>query len=286
MYRKLIKASQTIWRVMVITYERFGDMRATESAAGMSYYALFSLFPLLLFLIVAGSFVLEDQAAYQTVIDLVLTLVPVSSQVVVDNLQEVLDLRGTMGLVAGVGLLWSASGFFGILSHQVNIIRPKAKPRTGWHMRLIGLAIVAGLAVLLILWMFLSPILRVVLDLLTPILAEWIILARGVITLVTYWLLPFTLAYLLYRYVPRGKARSHEALVAAIIVMLAWNVATLAFTWYLASGLVQYRLVYGSLGSLIALIFWIYITNLIILVGAHISAAIAQHAQESSDNSI
>jgi len=49
---------------------------------------------------------------------------------------------------------------------------------------------------------------------------------------------------------------------------------TAGFAWYLSSGLSKYRLVYGSLGSIVALMFWLYVTSGIILFGAHLSAAI------------
>ncbi|MGI5915646.1 MAG: YihY/virulence factor BrkB family protein, partial [Anaerolineae bacterium] len=251
--------------------------------AGMSYYALFSLFPMLLFFIVAATFVLEDEAAYQFVLDLAVTALPVSPQVVIDNLQEVLALRGTIGLIAGLGFLWSASGFFGILSHQVNIIRPRAVARTGVHVRLIGLGIVAGLAILLILWLFISPLLRMVLDRLLPRIEGQVDYTRQAVNILSYWIFPLGISYLLYRYAPRGRAHKREAITGAIVATTAWNAANFFFSWYLSSGLAQYRFVYGSLGSLVAFVFWIYITNTIILIGAHISAAIAQYTQERQD---
>ena len=60
---------------------------------------------------------------------------------------------------------------------------------------------------------------------------------------------------------------------------LAGEIATNGFTWYLSSGIVQYELVYGSLGAIVALMLWIYIGALIILFGAHLGAAIARHAE-------
>jgi len=283
MLRRIRDAMMAIWRVGAITLQRFGDMRAGESAAGMSYYALFSLFPMLLFFIVAATFVLEDEAAYQFVLDLAVTALPVSPQVVTDNLQEVLALRGTIGLIAGLGFLWSASGFFGILSHQVNIIRPRAVARTGVHVRLIGLGIVAGLAILLILWLFISPLLRMVLDRLLPRIEGQVDYTRQAVNILSYWIFPLGISYLLYRYAPRGRAHKREAITGAIVATTAWNAANFFFSWYLSRGLAQYRFVYGSLGSLVAFVFWIYITNTIILIGAHISAAIAQYTQERQD---
>jgi len=58
--------------------------------------------------------------------------------------------------------------------------------------------------------------------------------------------------------------------------VIAEEAATSAFSWFLSSGLSRYNLVYGSLGALISFMTWIYIINLIVLFGAHLSAAIGQ----------
>jgi membrane protein len=56
-------------------------------------------------------------------------------------------------------------------------------------------------------------------------------------------------------------------------------IATSGFSWYLRSGrgLTNYNLVYGSLGTIVALMFWIYLISLIILIGAHLSSSIAYY---------
>ncbi|MHB1385074.1 MAG: YhjD/YihY/BrkB family envelope integrity protein, partial [Bellilinea sp.] len=48
------------------------------------------------------------------------------------------------------------------------------------------------------------------------------------------------------------------------------------FTWYLSSGIIRYEILYGSLGTVLALMFWIYLSCLIILLGAHLTASIDQ----------
>jgi membrane protein len=67
-----------------------------------------------------------------------------------------------------------------------------------------------------------------------------------------------------------------EAFWGALVATLAGEIATRGFTWYLSSGIVQYELVYGSLGAIVALMLWIYIGGWIVLFGAHLSAAVAR----------
>ncbi len=63
-----------------------------------------------------------------------------------------------------------------------------------------------------------------------------------------------------------------------LITGVAWVLLNNGFAWYLSSGLSQYQLVYGSLGTIVALLFWVYLTGTIVLIGAHLTASI-QHAR-------
>ncbi len=88
---------------------------------------------------------------------------------------------------------------------------------------------------------------------------------------------------ILYRWVPKTKVRWSEAFGGAIFAVIAEWAATSVFSWYLSSGLSRYNLVYGSLGALISFMTLIYIINLIVLFGAHLSAAIARHKRLSCE---
>jgi membrane protein len=88
-------------------------------------------------------------------------------------------------------------------------------------------------------------------------------------------IISFLLFLILYRQVPRVPIGWREAAVSAVAAAVAWRLASIGFVWYLRSGLVSYNLVYGSLGSLAALLFWIYWSGWILLFGAHLCSAIA-----------
>jgi len=260
----------------------FGDVRAAEATAGIAYYAIFSLFPLVLALIAAGSFVLESEQVQRQVLNIVSEAFPVSQPLIERNIRAVLELRGTVRFVALISLVWSATGVLMALARNINRAWPEARPRNFLEDRLLALGMVSGLAVLLAL----SSISNTVLDVLarfrvplggglsiyeTPL---WTILSSA---------LPRLFAFLallgLYRWVPNTRVRWSDAFWGALAATVAWEVATNGFTWYLSSGLVQYELVYGSLGAVVALMLWIYIISLIALFGAHLSAAIARHGR-------
>ena len=131
--------------------QRFGEMNGSEAAASMAYYTLFSLFPLMLALVAAGSFLLNRQSVFQQVVDLVGSAIPISQTLIKENLRQVLELRGPVGLVGLGAALWSGTGAFTVLTRNINRAWYQAQPRSVVKNRLMGLAMVGTLAVLLIL---------------------------------------------------------------------------------------------------------------------------------------
>jgi YihY family inner membrane protein len=89
----------------------------------------------------------------------------------------------------------------------------------------------------------------------------------------------FVLLTALYVWLPKARVRLREAVVGAAVCALALRAATTLFTAFLSSGLVRYNLVYGSLGALLALLSWVYVASLVVLGGAHLSAAVATHTR-------
>ncbi len=262
-------------------FETFGEARGAEAAAGMAYYAMFSLFPLLLALVAAGSFVLDRQAVMQQAVQLVSEAMPISQGLIRENLQQVLELRGAVGLIGLLGAVWSATGVFTILSRHVNRAWTEAEPRNFLENRLVGLGMVGILALLLALSLVSGTVLNVLSRLELPIWQNLAILGSPLWTILSTvipWLFIFFLFLALYRWVPNAEVPGRAAFWASIVVAVVWEIAANAFAWYVGSGIARYRLVYGSLGAIVALMFWIYLSSWITIFGAHLAAAIARKA--------
>jgi membrane protein len=268
--------------ILTDAIHHFEGARAAEATASIAYYTVFSLFPLLLVLIAAGSFVLEREQVQQRVLDFVDEVFPISHPLIERNIQSVLALRGTVGLVALVSLLWSGTGALTVLAHHINRAWPEAEPRSFLERRLVALGMVGGLAVLLALSSVADTVFDVLARLSVPLGGGLSVYETPLWTILSN-VAPRLLAFLallgLYRWVPNTKVRWTEAFWGALVATLAGEIATNGFAWYLSSGIVQYELVYGSLGTIVALMLWVYIGALIILFGAHLSAAIARYAE-------
>ncbi len=266
--------------------ERFTEARAAQGAAAMAYYAVFSLFPLLLVLVAALGYWMTDEEAMREAVDLVSLAVPVSRGVIEENLSAVQELRGAVGLVGLGGLLWSASGVFSVLAHNLNLAWPGAEPRSAVGVRLMGMGMVGGFFALLVL----SVVSNTVVDILQRVEEPTGMLADGSVVWETLSrLAPSVLALLLfvnlYRWVPNAEVDWRSALWGAIIAAAAWEVFKNVFVWYLASELSRYEIVYGSLGAVVILMFWSYLSSWILLFGAHLAAGIGARSKALREGS-
>ena len=97
---RLSRGSLDVVRVAI---KNFGLARGAEAAASLAYYALFSLFPLLLVLISVVAFVLKSEDAHSVTVDFITQILPNSRVLIELNVQEILNRRGTIGLIGLVG---------------------------------------------------------------------------------------------------------------------------------------------------------------------------------------
>jgi membrane protein len=285
-YREANDRTGGVLGILAKALQSFDKARATQAAAGMAYYTFFSLFPLLIGLIIGGSFILERQDVYQNVVDFFVEAFPTSQTLIEQNINQVLELRGAVGIIGLVSLLWSGTNVFAILAHNINQAWAQAESRNLLEKRLVALGMVGALAGLLILSLLSTALLDLLPRLEVPLWGPVDIYQTPVWTLVSGllpWFFTFLLFFGLYLWVPNTEVDWFSAAWGALVAALGWEIAIRGFTWYLSSGMAQYRLVYGSLGAVVALLFWIYLSSLIVLFGAHLSAAVAEHRHEQGE---
>ena len=269
--------------ILQTAIKTFTEKQAAQASAGLAFYTFFSIFPLMLVFIAVGSYFLDSHQVFNTVTQFIQQALPISRQVINENLEEILEERGTAGIVSVLTLLWSASGMFTSLAYNINLAWPRAARRNFLQSRLVGLWMIMGLIGLIILSLILSwltarlPFMNI--EAASP---SDLVLLR-VISALGSWLMVFLVFLTLYRWIPTLRGRWNATLWGALIASLAWKVVIAGFGWYLGSGFGQYQLVYGSLGAIVAFLVLIYIISLITLFGAHLSAAIDGWERERMD---
>ncbi|MGC9514378.1 YihY/virulence factor BrkB family protein [Methanocrinis sp.] len=284
-------------RISIQALLSFNEARASEAAAAIAYYALFSLFPLLIILVVVSSSLLQSQDVKDQILNMVGEVLPPgeelarenmqrllelggllpAQEILKENVQQVLDLRIPVGIGAAFGLLWASTSVFTALARNINRAWQGRSQRNFLKWRLIGLAMTGSLLTgLLILSLVFSSLLGLISQFQGggfPLSEIWYLkLLSNLIPI----LLVFLTATVLYLWAPDDEVRWPEAGWGALVATSCWAVSKVGFSWYIESGLARHQLVYGSLGTVVVLMLWVYLSGMIILYGAHLSAAIGR----------
>lgn len=266
--------------ILQTALKTFTEKQAAQASAGLAYYTFFSIFPLMLAFIAGGSYFLDSHQVFNTVTQFIQQALPISRQVINENLEEILEARGTAGIISLLILLWSASGMFTNLAYNINLAWPLATRRNFLQNRLVGLWMIVGVLGLIALSLILSWLTaRLPFMNLNDGSPSLLALLRILSTLGS-WLIIFLVFLGLYHWIPTLRVRWSATIWGALIASLAWKAVIAGFGWYLGSSFGQYQLVYGSLGAIVAFLFLIYIISLITLFGAHLSAAIESWESE------
>jgi membrane protein len=286
-YTWLNELSEGRLRVLVDAHTSFIAARGMEAAGALAYYAMFSLFPLLILMVSLASFFIQGDSAELRILDYVTQAIPVSRDLIQQVLHQTLRAREAMGLVGAVTLVWSASAAFSVLVHNINRAWPEAPRRNYLHNRLVGMSMVAVLGLLTLLAIVATTLAAVLSRLRFPFLETFGLLNTSLWEVLSN-LLPIVVVYLIfagmYLSAPNTRVERKAALVGALVATVGWRVALSLFTWFINSGFGNYRLIYGSLGGVVVLLVWIYLCSWITLYCAHLSASMARFLRAESVN--
>lgn len=255
--------------------ERFSQMRGVEGSASIAFFTIFGLPPLLIVIVTVASYYLEIPDIQEQIIQVIEEILPIPPELIIEFLEGVLNQRGSVGIIGLIGLTWAGSGVLMSLTANINRAWPTAKIRNVVEKRLVAFLMIGAFILFIAATSILSTIVAFFtqLDLpFTPISPP-----VGILTDTLLYLLRFILFLALYFFVPKTRVKKRAAFWAAVLASIAWEITAYGFNWYFQSGLANYNFLYGSLGTLVALMFWIYLDCLILVFGAYFSAAVVNH---------
>jgi membrane protein len=262
-----------VFRILESTAEGFTKDRVPENAAAMTYYGIFSLFPLLLlFMSLAGLALQSNEAAREQIMGVIVGLLPEGQATLRDVIQDVINAKGTAAGIGILTLLWGALGWFQVIDTNINEIWGVSKPRSFVRGKLFALGTVAGIGGVVLL-SFVATAAINLFQRLTGEVPGSALLWQVVVSLVSL----LTLAgvfYVLYRYAPQRAIVTSDVWPAALATSVIFEVTRRLLAFYLEKNNMVSG--YGPIGAAMALLFWIYISSIIILFGAEMSYAVAK----------
>jgi len=253
---------------------------ATHLAAGVAYFAIFSIFPILLGFLAIGGVILNEEAARQEFLQVVSNILPGSDEfintiipVVEHNVGTLVAARGPLGLISLVGIIWSSTAVFAAISRAVDRAWdiPYNRPYLIAKGRQVFMVLAMGVPLLI---SNLAASITSALSRLTEfnILDGWLEGGlAGFILLAVDWGLIFMVFLVAYRFVPNTRTHWRYVWLGAVVAAVLFLSCRYIFIWYLGNW-ARYDTIYGPVSSIMVFLVWIYLSALILVLGAEISS--------------
>ncbi|UUZ85474.1 YihY/virulence factor BrkB family protein [Paenibacillus sp. P26] len=255
-------------------YCRFQDDEVPAMGAQLTYYLILAFFPFLIFVIACFSF---TQYTAEDAIRFFARILPdISSRAIMDSFREIERSRG--GSLLSIGLLatlWSASSGVDAIMKALNKAYDQEEDRPYWKAKGISVIFTIGLAVMILI----SIALLIFGKLIGGALYKFMRLPGNfdVIWGAVQYIFPLAVMVLvfalLYLFTPNTRLKFKEVLPGALFATVGWVITSLLFSLYV-NHFGNYTKTYGSIGGIIVLLIWLYLSSIILVLGGEINATL------------
>ena len=274
--RRVRRVGAIAWRAA----QKFDETDGEQRAASFAYYAFFAMFPLILLLITIGTTFFDAEFASSKIIAYVSTQIPLEEQdasVILHTIDGVVRSRKSAGFIAFGVLAWTSLRFFQALVRGVNRAWG-TKEYSWWRLPIKNLGMLGILTSVLFLGILAPVVLKQIEEF------YWAHSRRVGLDFTFLWyvfefaklLIPILVLFLgmslFFKYAPRRKTLFVEVWSGALFVTVSLEILQRLFVLY-TRNIGNFNALYGTFGSVIALLLWIYLTGAIIILGGCISAA-------------
>ena len=271
-------------RVLIRTVTEFVDDEMSTYASALAYQMLFSLFPFLLFLIALIGFLhLPDFFSWLR-LQSELVLPPQALEQVNPVIDQLQQSKGGLLSVGIVIALWTASAGVRLMMSAMNAAYDVVEGRPIWKRLPLSIFYTVGIAVMLLAAAGLMVTGPQVMSWLAGqigmedfVVTLWTILRWPVIV----FLLMFAVA-LIYYVMPDVKQKFRFITPGSVLAVVVWIIASLGFGYYVKT-FADYNAMYGSIGAIIVLLLYFYISAAVLLLGAEMNAVIEHMSAEGKN---
>lgn len=270
-----------VWKILGRSVSKYIETDGELRAASFAYYAFFALFPLLLLFISLGSLIWDRSTVAARVLQFAADYFPVFSanpadhqNVVIATVNGVVESWRKASAFAVLALAWSSLRLSQALVHGVNRAWG-TREYAWWHWPLANLGMMAILASTLLLGVVAPVVMRAIeayWEASGAVGYELLAFSFRMTRLILPSLVLFYGLVMFYKHAPRRKTSFREVSAGAILVTVLLQLLSKGFVIYYAN-FSNFNKLYGSLGSVIAFLMWIYLSGSLIIFGGCLCAA-------------
>ncbi len=256
------------------TWQELGPDHATDMAASVGFHALLSLFPLVIVLMGLFSMVMDPESVERGALWFFHAYLPGADDILQVNVAVVGNIQSSLGVISFLGLIWTSSMLFGAISRAVNRAWDVDDDPPIYIDKPRQIIMFMGLAPLLLLSIFATTALQFPGQIDLPLVDRFTSLENNAVNILTR-LLSFVFSLgiflLIYKYTPDTFTRWRYIWPGALLASVMFEIAKTLFVLYL-DNFANHERVYGSLASVIALMGWVYLSGLILIIGAEFAS--------------
>ena len=264
------------WRsILSHTFHEFHENDLFTSAAAMSYFGLLTLFPALLLILVMSN----RLAAGSTMMGQIMQVYPGSAEFLRQTVRSLSNLSTEITISCAIVVLWAGSWVFAVIERALNRIWGTTS-RTFLHGRALTLGMIGIVGLLLSLSVLVTSVLlflqqmaerlpQRVLERVPWLAASGSPFWQTIFVLVGI-LVTVTLFVMVYRFMPNANVSVRDTLPGAVLGGLLWESVKYIFAWSLHY--FHYDQIYGSVGAVVAVLTWGYVSSIVLLLGAQLTA--------------
>ena len=258
-----------------------------DVASGMAYFAILSLFQVIVLGVIVFSLIVGEGEARRLLIGRLEEALPLEPGTVGDIVESIIESRGGVTIVSVAILGWGAIGFFGALSTGVGRAFATTTRRPFWQDKLIGLFLLggAGLLTLVSIGIGLAEGIAARLASRIPGGGKSGELLVNLVGLLLPILLVLVALLVIYRVVPNRVVTFRQVLPGALVAAILFTALRSGFTWY-ATDVARYESFFGPISTVISLLVFLHLASMVVLLGAEIARANVLEDDEAADKKV
>lgn len=270
-----------LWHVLKTCFAGFSEHKITKLSASLAYYTVFSLAPLLILIVFISSIVLGKEAVEGSIYGQISGFVGKDAAL---QLQEIIKNAALQGkgsvaaIIGGITLLIGATTIFAEIQDSINTIWGlKVKAKAGWFKlvktRLLSFGVIVSLGFLLLVSLGVTALIEGLTDRLQKQFPEVTLVVFYIVNILITFIVISTLFAVIFKVLPDAKVKYKDVIAGAIATAILFMLGKFAISFYISKSNLSDS--YGTAGSIIVLLVWIYYSSIILYFGAEFTKAFA-----------
>lgn len=272
---------KTLWQVLKDSFTGFGNDKITKLSGSLAYYTIFSMAPLLIVIISICSVFFGRDAIENSIYGQIRGFVGSDTAAQVQEIikNASLEGKGTLALIIGIiTLLVGATTVFAEIQDSINMIWGlKPKPKKGWlkmlQNRLLSFSVIISLGFLLLVSLGVSGIIDGLSDRLMARYENVTVVVFYIINIIVTLGVVTILFAVIFKVLPDANIKWKDVMAGAFATAILFMLGKFGISFYISKS--DIGSTYGTAGSLVVLLLWVYYSSIILYFGAEFTKAYA-----------